>query len=377
MSYLLDDLMGFEKTANAAWRKPARPSTKEEYETERKNLHKNLIRSAVGVGSGLALSRIPYSRLTDRVKRRDWEKVVQNSTPENFEAIRDKHGIFSKRMNDVATYAPLSAQMITMISASNLMNNAYRAAHLKLKYGKRFNGMQEQEKTAGDVVDFAAHAKKKAIKAEFANPKDPIKDAQRAIQEYLNKEKEWQADSKARKAHIADLEMGIKSDMEQLRQIEAREAKIGLRNKKLAVGAGIGTAATIGGLYAYNRYKKKKRAEQEKTAGTIRYDAKGNPMVSMYDEGSIPYIDRYEKNKRTIKRVGPGIAMTGLGAGLDSLKEKFPNSAAKNIPDKLSNGLILGGMGLAAAGGTYNYIKERNRNKRIAAHDQEKSADLE
>ena len=151
MSCLLEDLIEFEKTANAAWRKPARPSTKEEYETERKNLRKNLIRSAVGATAGLALSRIPYGRLTNRAKRRDWEKVVQNSTPENFDAIRDKHDIFSKRMNDVATYAPIPAQMITMISASNLMNNAYRAAHLKLKYGKQFDGAKGQEKTAAPM----------------------------------------------------------------------------------------------------------------------------------------------------------------------------------------------------------------------------------
>ena len=128
--------------------------------------------------------------------------------------------------------------------------------------------------------------------------------------------------------------------------------------------------------------------DMEKWASTIRYDDKGNPMVSMYDEGSIPYIDRYEKNegsipyidryeknKRTIKRVGPGIAITGLGVGLDSLKEKFPDSAAKNIPKNLTDGLMLGGIGLTAAGGAYNYIKERNRNKRIAAAEQEKTAE--
>lgn len=120
--------------------------------------------------------------------------------------------------------------------------------------------LEDMEKWAGDVVDFAAHAKKKAIKTEFANPADPVRDAQEAI-------KAWQVEQQARKSYIADLEMGIKNDMEQLRQIEAREAKIGLRNKKLAVGAGIGTAATIGGLYAYNRYKKKK-TEQEKTAAS-------------------------------------------------------------------------------------------------------------
>lgn len=149
MNYLLDDLIEFEKTANAAWRKPASPSTKEEYETERKKLRKNLIRSAVGATAGLALSRIPYGKITYQAKRRDWGKVVKNSTPENFEAIRDKHGIFSRRMNDVATYAPLPGKMIASIGAGNLMNNAYRAAHLKLKYGKRFDGIQDQEKTAG------------------------------------------------------------------------------------------------------------------------------------------------------------------------------------------------------------------------------------
>ena len=58
----------------------------------------------------------------------------------------------------------------------------------------------------------------------------------------------------------------------------------------------------------------------EKYASTVRYDDKGNPMVSMYDDDSIPYIDNFEKNKRTIKRVGPGIAMAALGVGLDSLK---------------------------------------------------------
>ena len=221
--------------------------------------------------------------------------------------------------------------------------------------------LEDMEKWAGDVVDFAAHAKKKAIKAEFANPKDPIRDAQRAIQEYLNKEKEWQADSKARNAHIADLEMGIKNDMEQLRQIEAREAKTGLRNKKLAVGAGIGTAATIGGLYAYNRYKKKK-TEQEKTAasdvksaGLMTAGGLGITAASLY--GSLAMQKRLKEKYGDIDGVNETSILSGIGN--DRATNRInPTREQRERADKFRksfNRLNFGsrvGMGVGAGLGT-------------------------
>lgn len=386
MSCLLEDLIEFEKTANAAWRKPARPSTKEEYETERKNLHKNLIRSAVGTTAGLALSRIPYGRLTRSVKRRDWEKVVKNSTPENFEAIRDKHSIFSRRMNDVATYAPLSGKMITMISASNLMNNAYRAAHLKLKYGKQFDDAKGQEKTAGDVVDFTSHAKKvadrNALKAKFVNPEDPIRKAQGAIQEYLDKEKEWQAESKARKSKIAELEMGIKSDMEQLRQMDEQEAKVKLRNKKIAKGVGIagaGLATLGGGAYLYNRYKKKKREQaeqdQEKTAannlkegGLMTAGGIGLTGATLY--GSLALQKRLKEKYGDIDGVNETSILSGIGNDKASNRiyptkaqreraEKFRKSFNRlNFGSRVGFG-VGGGLGVAGASMLADAVSKR------------------
>lgn len=116
--------------------------------------------------------------------------------------------------------------------------------------------------------------------------------------------------------------------------------------------------------------------ELMKTAATLRYDDEGHPIMSMYDPESIPYINQYERNRRKIKRVGPGLAAASVGVGLAELKDRFPNSAAQKIPNKLTAGLMLGGAGAAAAGGLYDHLKEQKRMKNITKYQTEKTAGL-
>ena len=231
-----------------------------------------------GLGLYAALAGSGLHHIAPNITRTRARKLIdqQANLRERNRAHRNPNGLMlatpemartSQRVGRIGKGAALTGALL-MGAGQASAGIAHRKRINYLEHALREKN-KDQEKTASDVVDFASHAKKiadrNALKAKFVNPEDPIRKAQSAIQEYLDKEKEQQAGSEMRWSKINDLQASIDSDMDQLRKMDEQEAKVKLRSKKINKGVGIagaGLATLGGGAYLYNRYKKKKRAQE-------------------------------------------------------------------------------------------------------------------
>ena len=131
--------------------------------------------------------------------------------------------------------------------------------------------------------------------------------------------------------------------------------------KPLAIGGGL--AALGGGAYLYNRYKKKKRAEQEKTAGILMPLKESSKSLATEKERYQAELAKFKKRDLIPQSIALGGSMAYLGTTVRSVMGKGDTKTSKAIRNAIMPAYTIG-----AAGAIGLRHKLNKTNKRYAKH---------